>query len=84
MHRFGGCVVANVEYIFTLGLSNSFISIFKDIVAVISILLSFLLPRVMLVLVILLVLFFSLPSSISGVICASYVLKWNAGAKRIV
>lgn len=57
LHRTGGRAIANVGHVFTLGLSNIIISIGEDIAAVISIILSFLAPVVMLIIVILVVLF---------------------------
>lgn len=56
VHRFGGRTVANVGHVFTLGISNIAISVFEDILAVISIILSFLAPVLMLVIVVIVVL----------------------------
>lgn len=57
LHRFGGRAVANVGHAFTLGASNIVISLLEDILSVVSIILSFLAPFVMLVLVIIILLF---------------------------
>jgi len=56
LHRFGGRAVANVGHAFTLGISNVVISILEDILAVVSVILSFLVPVVMLVIVVIVVL----------------------------
>ena len=56
LHRFGGRAVANVGHVFTMGISNVVISILEDIVAVVSIILSFLAPAVMLIIVVIVVL----------------------------
>lgn len=56
LHRFGGRAVANVGHILTLGLSNILISVCEDILAVVSIILSFLAPLVMLLIVAIVVL----------------------------
>jgi hypothetical protein len=56
LHRFGGRTVANVGHAFTLGISNIVISILEDILAVVSVILSFLAPVVMLVIVVIVVL----------------------------
>ncbi len=52
LHRSGGRTVTNVAHVFTLGASNIVISILEDILAVVSIILSFLAPIVMLVIVV--------------------------------
>ena len=51
LHRFGGRSVANIGHVFTLGISTVVISVLEDMLAVISIILSFLAPVVMLVIV---------------------------------
>lgn len=56
LHRFGGRTVANVGHAFTLGISNIVVSIVEDILAFVSIMLSFLAPVVMLVIVVIVVL----------------------------
>lgn len=56
LHRFGGRTVANVGHAFTLGISNIIISILEDILAFVSVILSFLAPVVMLVIVVIVVL----------------------------
>lgn len=56
LHRFGGRTFANVGHVFTLGISNVVISILEDILAVVSVILSFLAPIVMLVIVVIIVL----------------------------
>lgn len=57
LHRLGGRAVANVGHIFTLGISNIVVSILEDIVAFVSIILSFLAPLIMLVIVVCVLLF---------------------------
>ena len=56
LHRFGGRTVANVGHVFTLGISNIVISVLEDILAVVSVILSFLAPVVMLIIVVIVVL----------------------------
>lgn len=56
LHRFGGRTIANVGHALTLGISNVIISVLEDILAIVSIILSFLAPVVMLVIVIIIVL----------------------------
>ncbi|GAC1364145.1 MAG: hypothetical protein NVS2B12_08240 [Ktedonobacteraceae bacterium] len=57
IHRFGGRVMAHGVHAFTLGLSNTVISVVEDIVAVIAILLSFFAPLIMFVIVVIVVVF---------------------------
>ncbi|HEY3993519.1 MAG TPA: DUF4126 domain-containing protein [Ktedonobacteraceae bacterium] len=57
LHRTGGRAVANIGHAFTFGLSNVFISLAEDVVAIVSIILSFLAPVFMLVVVIIIFLF---------------------------
>lgn len=68
LHRFGGRTVANVGHVVTFGLSNIVISLVEDILAVVSVILSFVAPVVMLIIVVIvvLVLFFTIRSMRKG------------------
>src|SRR5258708_21914327 len=56
LHRFGVRPVPHVGHVFTLGISNIVVSVLEDILAVVSIILSFLAPVVMLIIVVIVVL----------------------------